>query len=43
LKGAEVVAEIASLPIDEITIHETGVTTEEIIAGPYYGGAIEPR
>jgi hypothetical protein len=32
LKGAEVVAEIALLPGGEITVHETGVTTEETIA-----------
>jgi hypothetical protein len=31
LKGAEVVAEIASLPSDEVTIQETGVPTEEIV------------
>jgi hypothetical protein len=34
LKGAEVVAEIVSLPGGEITIQETGVTTEEIVADP---------
>jgi hypothetical protein len=32
--GAEIVAEIASLSGGEITIHETGVTTEEIIVDP---------
>jgi hypothetical protein len=31
LKGAEVVAEIALLPSGEITVQETGVTTEEIV------------
>jgi hypothetical protein len=34
LKGSEVVAEIALLPVGEINVHETGVTTEEIIADP---------
>jgi hypothetical protein len=34
LKGAEVVAEIAPLPSGEITVQETGVTTEEIIVDP---------
>jgi hypothetical protein len=34
LKGAEVVVEISLLPDDEIIVHETGVTTEETIAGP---------
>jgi hypothetical protein len=34
LKGVEVVAEIALLPGGEITVHETGVTTEETIVDP---------
>jgi hypothetical protein len=34
LKGAKVVAEIAPLPSGEITMYETGVTTEEIIVDP---------
>jgi hypothetical protein len=34
LKGAVVVAEIASLLGGEIHIQETGVTTEEIVADP---------
>jgi hypothetical protein len=34
LKGAEIVTEIALLPIGEINVHETGVTTEETIADP---------
>jgi hypothetical protein len=34
LKGAEVVAEIASLPSGEITIQKTGVMTEEIVVDP---------
>jgi hypothetical protein len=34
LKGAEVVAEIASLPGGEITVQETSIMTEEIIADP---------
>jgi hypothetical protein len=34
LKGGKVVAEIASLPSDEITVHETCVTTEKIVADP---------
>jgi hypothetical protein len=34
LKGANVVAEVASLSGGEITMHETGVTTEETITGP---------
>jgi uncharacterized alkaline shock family protein YloU len=34
LKGVEVVAEITLLPVDEINVHETGVTTEETIADP---------
>jgi hypothetical protein len=34
LKGSEVVAEIAPLPVGEINVHETGVTTEETIADP---------
>jgi hypothetical protein len=34
LKGAEVVAEIVPLPGSEITIQETGVTTEGIVADP---------
>jgi hypothetical protein len=34
LKGVEVVAEIAPLPSCEITIHEMGVTTVEIIVDP---------
>jgi hypothetical protein len=31
---AEVVAEIALLPIGEINVHETGVIAEETIADP---------
>jgi hypothetical protein len=34
LKGAEVVAEIASLPSGDITVQETGVTTKEIVVDP---------
>jgi hypothetical protein len=34
LKGVEVVEEIAPLPDGEITVQETGVTTEEIIVDP---------
>jgi hypothetical protein len=34
LKGAEVVAEIAPLPSGEMTVQETGVTTEEIVVDP---------
>jgi hypothetical protein len=34
LKGAEVVAEIALLPVGEINVHETSVTTEETIPDP---------
>jgi hypothetical protein len=34
LKGAEVVAGIALLPSGEITVQETGVTTEEIVVDP---------
>jgi hypothetical protein len=34
LKGAEVVAEMVALPDGEITVHETGVTTDETIADP---------
>jgi hypothetical protein len=34
LKGVEVVVEIASLPSGEITVQETGVTTNEIIVDP---------
>jgi hypothetical protein len=34
LKSAEVVAEIAPLPDDEITVRETGVTIEEILVDP---------
>jgi hypothetical protein len=34
LKGAEVVAEMTSLLGSEITVHETGMRTEEIIADP---------
>jgi hypothetical protein len=34
LKGAEVVAEITLLPVGEINIHETSVTTGETIADP---------
>jgi hypothetical protein len=34
LKGTEVVVEIASLLGGDITLHETGVTTEETIADP---------
>jgi hypothetical protein len=33
LKGAEV-AEMTLLPDGEMTVHETGITTEEIIANP---------
>jgi hypothetical protein len=32
LKGVEVVAEIAMLPIGEINVHDTSVTIEETIA-----------
>jgi hypothetical protein len=34
LKGVEVVSKIASLPIDEINVHDIGVTIEETIADP---------
>jgi hypothetical protein len=34
LKGAEIVTEIALLPIGEINIHDIGVTIEETIADP---------
>jgi hypothetical protein len=34
LKGAEVVAEITSLPSGEIIVQETGVTIEEIVVDP---------
>jgi hypothetical protein len=34
LKGAEVIAEIVSLPSGEITVQEIGVTTEEIVVDP---------
>jgi hypothetical protein len=34
LKGAEVVAEMALLPDGEMSVHETGITTEETIANP---------
>jgi hypothetical protein len=34
LKGAEIVTEIALLPIGEINVHDIGVTIEEIIADP---------
>jgi hypothetical protein len=34
LKGDEVVAEIAPLPGGEITVQETGVTTEKIVVDP---------
>jgi hypothetical protein len=34
LKGAEVVSKIASLPVDEINVHDIGVTIEETIADP---------
>jgi hypothetical protein len=34
LKGAEIVAEIVMLPVGEINVHETGVTTEETVADP---------
>jgi hypothetical protein len=34
LKGAKVVAEIATLPVGEINVHEMGVTTELTIADP---------
>ena len=34
MKGAEVVAEIAPLPVGEINVHEMGVTIEETIADP---------
>jgi hypothetical protein len=32
LKGADVVAEMTALPDGVITVHETGVTTDETIA-----------
>jgi hypothetical protein len=34
LKDAEVVAEIAPLPVNEINVQDTGVTIEETIADP---------
>jgi hypothetical protein len=34
LKGTEVVAKIAPLPVGEINVHETGVTIDETIADP---------
>jgi hypothetical protein len=34
MKGAEVVAEVALLPSGEMTVQETGVTTEEIVVDP---------
>jgi hypothetical protein len=34
LKGAEVVAEMTLLPDGEMSVHETGITTEETIANP---------
>jgi hypothetical protein len=34
LKGAKVVAEIAPLPVGEITVHEMGMMTEETVANP---------
>jgi hypothetical protein len=34
LKGIKVVTEIAPLPVDEINVQKTGVTTEETIADP---------
>jgi hypothetical protein len=34
LKGAEVIIEMVSLSGGEITVHNTGVTTKEIIADP---------
>jgi hypothetical protein len=34
LKGAEVVAEIALLPVGGINVHDTGVMIEETIADP---------
>jgi hypothetical protein len=34
LKGVDVVVEIALLPVDEINIHDIGMTIEETIAGP---------
>jgi hypothetical protein len=34
LKGAKVVAKIAQLSVNEINVHETGVTTEETVADP---------
>jgi hypothetical protein len=34
LKDAEVVAEITRVPGCEITVHDTGVTTDEIVADP---------
>jgi hypothetical protein len=34
LKGAEVIAEITPLSGGEITVHDTGVTTEETITDP---------
>jgi hypothetical protein len=34
LKGVEVVAEMTPLPNGVMTVHETGMTTEEIIVDP---------
>jgi hypothetical protein len=34
LKGVEVVVKITLLPVGEITVHETGVMTEETIVDP---------
>jgi hypothetical protein len=34
LKGVEVVAEMTPLPNGVMTVHETGMTTEEIIVEP---------
>jgi hypothetical protein len=34
LKGVDIVAEITPLPIGEINVHETGVTTEKTITDP---------
>jgi hypothetical protein len=34
LKGVDIVAEITPLPVGEINVHETGVTTEETITDP---------
>jgi hypothetical protein len=34
LKSVEIVAEIASLSVGKINVHDTGVMIEETIAGP---------